>query len=225
MQGNGNFVVHLLCCRNYMNDSLRTNVFVRFQAETIACACIYLAARVLQVQNRSLSITSACLLWDVVLLMSDFSHHSFFQISLPSRPLWYLLFGATEEEIKDICTTTLKLYTRKKVRSVLPSLMCYFESVSDFFLLFVCLFFSQIMNSWRRKWTRGRWLYRKPNWKPKDWIQMALLLSPHWVDSLLDPNHVSYHFHYLLCSLTALLLSIVYHRCSKHTWLFVCDTK
>uniref|UniRef100_A0A8C1UM96 Cyclin L1a n=1 Tax=Cyprinus carpio TaxID=7962 RepID=A0A8C1UM96_CYPCA len=68
---------------NYMNDSLRTNVFVRFQAETIACACIYLAARVLQ-------------------------------ISLPSRPQWYLLFGATEDEIKDICVTTLKLYTRKK---------------------------------------------------------------------------------------------------------------
>lgn len=35
--------------RNYMNDSLRTNVFVRFQPETIACACIYLAARALQV--------------------------------------------------------------------------------------------------------------------------------------------------------------------------------
>lgn len=152
---------------------------------------------------------------------------SFFQISLPSRPLWYLLFGATEEEIKDICTTTLKLYTRKKVRPVSrhscfkrsrSSLVCYFESVSDLFPLF---FFSQIMNSWRRKWTRGRWLYRKPNWKPKDWIQMALLLSPHWVDSLLDPNHVSCHFHYLLCSLTALLLRIVYHCCSKHAWLFV----
>uniref|UniRef100_A0A4W4GAD1 Cyclin-L1 n=1 Tax=Electrophorus electricus TaxID=8005 RepID=A0A4W4GAD1_ELEEL len=68
---------------NYMNDSLRTNVFVRFQAETIACACIYLAARALQ-------------------------------IPLPSRPHWYLLFGATEDEIKDICITTLKLYTRKK---------------------------------------------------------------------------------------------------------------
>ncbi|XP_017321225.1 cyclin-L1a isoform X2 [Ictalurus punctatus] len=68
---------------NYMNDSLRTNVFVRFQAETIACACIYLAARALQ-------------------------------IPLPTRPHWYLLFGATEEEIKDICITTLKLYTRKK---------------------------------------------------------------------------------------------------------------
>ncbi|XP_065102696.2 cyclin-L1a isoform X2 [Paramisgurnus dabryanus] len=68
---------------DYMNDSLRTNVFVRFQAETIACACIYLAARVLQ-------------------------------ISLPTRPHWYLVFGATEEELKEICITTLKLYTRKK---------------------------------------------------------------------------------------------------------------
>ncbi|XP_055751034.1 cyclin-L1-like isoform X4 [Salvelinus fontinalis] len=68
---------------NYMNDSLRTNVFVRFQAETIACACIYLAARALQ-------------------------------MPLPSRPHWYLLFGATEEEIKNICIKTLKLYTRKK---------------------------------------------------------------------------------------------------------------
>ncbi|XP_070761691.1 cyclin-L1a isoform X1 [Enoplosus armatus] len=68
---------------NYMNDSLRTNVFVRFQAETIACACIFLAARALQ-------------------------------IPLPSRPHWFLLFGATEDEIKEICITTLRLYTRKK---------------------------------------------------------------------------------------------------------------
>lgn len=51
-----------LCCfvffRNYMNDSLRTNVFVRFQPETIACACIYLAARALQV---SPACTQLCL--------------------------------------------------------------------------------------------------------------------------------------------------------------------
>ena len=40
----------LLFCniRNYMNDSFRTNVFVRYSPETIACACIYLAARKLQ---------------------------------------------------------------------------------------------------------------------------------------------------------------------------------
>ena len=29
---------------NFMNDSLRTDCFVRYQPETIACACIYLAA-------------------------------------------------------------------------------------------------------------------------------------------------------------------------------------
>ena len=33
---------------NYMNDSLRTTVFVKHSPETIACACIYLAARVLR---------------------------------------------------------------------------------------------------------------------------------------------------------------------------------
>uniref|UniRef100_H0XUF9 Cyclin L2 n=1 Tax=Otolemur garnettii TaxID=30611 RepID=H0XUF9_OTOGA len=69
---------------NYMNDSLRTDVFVRFQPETIACACIYLAARALE-------------------------------IPLPSRPHWFLLFGATEEEIQEICLKILQLYTRKKV--------------------------------------------------------------------------------------------------------------
>ncbi|KAG8505511.1 Cyclin-L2 [Galemys pyrenaicus] len=69
---------------NYMNDSLRTDVFVRFQPESIACACICLAARTLE-------------------------------IPLPNRPHWFLLFGATEEEIQEICLKILQLYTRKKV--------------------------------------------------------------------------------------------------------------
>lgn len=34
---------------NYMNDSLRTDIFVRYSPETIACACIYLSARLLQI--------------------------------------------------------------------------------------------------------------------------------------------------------------------------------
>lgn len=34
---------------NYMNDSFRTDVFVRYQPETIACACISLSARKLNV--------------------------------------------------------------------------------------------------------------------------------------------------------------------------------
>ncbi|XP_051555096.1 cyclin-L1-like isoform X1 [Myxocyprinus asiaticus] len=71
---------------NFMNDALRTDAFVKSEPETIACACIYLAARVLQ-------------------------------IPLPSRPHWYLLFGATKEDIKDICISTIKLYSRKKPNS------------------------------------------------------------------------------------------------------------
>ncbi|KAH0537900.1 cyclin-L1 [Cotesia glomerata] len=35
-------------CWNYMNDSLRSDVFLRHHPETIACACVYLGARELQ---------------------------------------------------------------------------------------------------------------------------------------------------------------------------------
>lgn len=35
--------------RNYMNDALRTDVFLRYSPETIACACIWLAARLRKV--------------------------------------------------------------------------------------------------------------------------------------------------------------------------------
>ncbi|XP_069466219.1 cyclin-L2 isoform X2 [Ambystoma mexicanum] len=76
---------------NYMNDSLRTDVFVRFPPESIACACIYLAARTLE-------------------------------IPLPNRPHWFLLFGASEEDIQEICCHILRLYTRKKVN------LAYLES-------------------------------------------------------------------------------------------------
>merc|ERR1719191_1475060 len=34
---------------NYMNDSFRSDVFVRYRPESIACACIVLAARKLDV--------------------------------------------------------------------------------------------------------------------------------------------------------------------------------
>ncbi|EDO34798.1 predicted protein, partial [Nematostella vectensis] len=34
---------------NHMNDSLRTSAFVRFAPETIACACIFLASRLLKI--------------------------------------------------------------------------------------------------------------------------------------------------------------------------------
>jgi hypothetical protein len=40
-----------------MNDSLRTDIFLRFTPETIACACIDLAARTLQVKIKSIKIS------------------------------------------------------------------------------------------------------------------------------------------------------------------------
>ena len=39
-----------------MNDSFRTDVFVRWHPETIACACIYMAARQLQVCKNGLPL-------------------------------------------------------------------------------------------------------------------------------------------------------------------------
>lgn len=34
---------------NHMNDGLRTDIFLRYSPETIACACIYLSARLVKV--------------------------------------------------------------------------------------------------------------------------------------------------------------------------------
>ncbi|XP_054165309.1 cyclin-L2-like [Oppia nitens] len=87
---------------NYMNDSLRTNVFVRYSPETIACACIYLSARTLKV-------------------------------SLPNNPNWFEVFNVSEDQIKDICKTILKLYTRPKpnqqhLESIVDNLRKNYES-------------------------------------------------------------------------------------------------
>ncbi|KAG7329862.1 hypothetical protein KOW79_006084 [Hemibagrus wyckioides] len=105
---------------NYMNDALRTDVFVRFEPETIACACIYLAACALQVNTHT---TTSCLqtpppLIHVSSLSRDATNLSDVcvcgQIPLPTRPHWFLLFGASESEIREICICTLKLYSRSK---------------------------------------------------------------------------------------------------------------
>ncbi|KAI8517304.1 Cyclin-L1 [Branchiostoma belcheri] len=72
---------------NFMNDSLRTDVFVRFSPETIACACIFLAARQLKVP------------------LPNRAH-------CPCH--WYELFGASEDEVQEISLMILKIYARDK---------------------------------------------------------------------------------------------------------------
>jgi cyclin L len=69
---------------NYMNDSFRTDVFVRYQPETIACACIYLTARKLNI------------------------------VLPNNQPHWFDIFKVTEEDIIDVCYRISALYRRTK---------------------------------------------------------------------------------------------------------------
>ena len=70
-----------------MNDGLRTDIFLRYPAETIACACIHLAARTLEKP-----------------------------VALPKNPSpWFEIFDATERDINSICQVLLELYTKKEV--------------------------------------------------------------------------------------------------------------
>jgi len=71
---------------NFMNDSLRTDCFVRHQPETIACACIYLSARKLKIPLPR----------------------------RPNS--WYELLGVDEDDIKECCYKIICLYQRKSVK-------------------------------------------------------------------------------------------------------------
>ncbi|RCN42500.1 Cyclin protein [Ancylostoma caninum] len=70
----------------YMNDGLRTDMFVRYSPETIACACIFLAARTVQPQ-----------------------------VPLPDKPRnWYELFDASDTDVHTIATMLLNMYSNQK---------------------------------------------------------------------------------------------------------------
>lgn len=102
-----------------MNDSFRTNVFVQYHPETIGCACIYLAARQLQVSYLAFIIYSV----NFRPRTRTFGIYQFYyfhlQVALPNNPPWYTIFDVTEDEIHDICLNILKLYARPKVSSTL----------------------------------------------------------------------------------------------------------
>uniref|UniRef100_A0A0N5BTY9 CYCLIN domain-containing protein n=1 Tax=Strongyloides papillosus TaxID=174720 RepID=A0A0N5BTY9_STREA len=69
---------------SYMNDGLRTDIFLRYQPNTIACACLFLASR---------TISSP--------------------ISLPKKPRpWYEIFDVQEKDVIHISKILLLMYNR-----------------------------------------------------------------------------------------------------------------
>uniref|UniRef100_A0A914E5M7 Cyclin-like domain-containing protein n=1 Tax=Acrobeloides nanus TaxID=290746 RepID=A0A914E5M7_9BILA len=71
---------------SYMNDGLRTDIFLRYKPETIACSCIYLAART--IEN---------------------------PVPLPKDPYpWYELYDASDRDVKTISEILMRLYQRVK---------------------------------------------------------------------------------------------------------------
>ncbi len=78
-----------------MNDSLRTDVFVRYPPETIAVACIYLSARKLKV-----SLPRAN--------------------GERGDAAWFDVLGVEEDDIKDCCYRMICLYNGEKVGFYIP---------------------------------------------------------------------------------------------------------
>ncbi|VDM37452.1 unnamed protein product [Toxocara canis] len=69
---------------SYMNDGLRTDIFLRYRPETIACACIFLASRTISKP-----------------------------VALPQQPFpWFEAFDASDRDVTAISLILLKLYTR-----------------------------------------------------------------------------------------------------------------
>ena len=101
-----------------MNDSLRTDVFVRYAPETIATACIYLSARKLKVilfqiyGTIVVDKTILCKIWCTIIVNIIFIDT---KVPLPKNPSWFDVLGVEEDDIKDCCYRIMCLYDRKKV--------------------------------------------------------------------------------------------------------------
>nr|CAD2172638.1 unnamed protein product [Meloidogyne enterolobii] len=74
---------------SYMNDGLRTDIFLRYTPETIACACIHLAVKTVQ-----------------------------HPVILPKSPPWFELFDVSDCDVRLISKMLMCLYTRKRAPSL-----------------------------------------------------------------------------------------------------------
>lgn len=90
---------------SYMNDGLRTDIFLRYKPETIACACIHLAARTIEKP-----------------------------VVLPKNPSpWFELFDVSDRDVNIISLILMELYTRTEPPK-LHKLSLHVEKLSNNFL-------------------------------------------------------------------------------------------
>lgn len=82
-----------------MNDSLRSDIFVRHPPETIACACIYLAARLMQISlpkspswYEAFRISEADIEDAAFRILSLYARAKVNEDSNPADKLWETLF-------------------------------------------------------------------------------------------------------------------------------------
>lgn len=76
---------------NFINDAQRTDACIRYGPETISCAALWMAGRVLQIKLPSAS---------------------------GDAPPWWELFDARKEDMDDVCARVIALYSRGKAEYI-----------------------------------------------------------------------------------------------------------
>jgi hypothetical protein len=74
---------------NFINDSLRTDVCIRYAPEVICCAAVWMGARVLQIKLPS-----------------------------NTSPPWWEIFDTRKEDLDAVCTQVAALYSRARARYI-----------------------------------------------------------------------------------------------------------
>ena len=85
---------------SYCNDAHRTDVFVRYPAETVACACVHLATLKLRIPFND----------------ANADQNTVGSAAAAYAPDWWSVFGATTEEIDAIAGAITAMYARPRRR-------------------------------------------------------------------------------------------------------------
>ena len=111
-----------------MNDSLKSDIFMRYTPDQIGCACIWISARIkkasfpdLRIWLWSFSLSRSRLISLKIIVWYNVYHVYFgypifrctllpFQIVLPEHPPWYELLDCTKDICEEVSRTILDLY-------------------------------------------------------------------------------------------------------------------